>query len=324
MNNKAAILITGVMGHIGYASAIYLSKYGYKIIGIYNKSIDLTKKKELIKYNVKLIKNNLENPIKIKKILKKHKIKDCLYCSGVSHDSVAKKDPIKTIKINSLSVYYFLQFQKERLFNKFIYISTGSVFQDIKSTSFKFNEKIIPTPKSIYSSTKRLGEILIQTFFSLNKFKSCVLRVSWVYGPPMLTKKINPQRGPIPYMIQKLIIENKKVLNMKSGGDFAASFTFIDDVCIVIGKLLKLKKFKLNVYHLGSGKNNTNFDLIKIFKKLLPSQKIKFGKGKNPWSNDSVVRGPIISKNGYSFLKTKYNLAKGIKKFIEFAKRRKN
>lgn len=324
MNNKAAILITGIMGHIGYASAIYLSKYGYKIIGIYNKSIDIQKKKELLRCNIKLIKNNLEHPKTIKKILKKYKIKDCLYCSGVSHDSIAKRDPAKTIKINSLSVYYFLQFQKKRLFNKLIYISTGSVFQDIKSTAFKFNEKIIPTPKSIYSSTKRLGEILIQSFFSLNKFKSCVLRVSWVYGPPMLTKKINPQRGPIPYIIQKLVMENKKSLTMKSGGDFAASFTFIDDVCIVIDKLLKLKKFELDIFHLGSGKNNTNFDLIKIFKKLLPNKKIKFGKGKNPWSNDSVVRGPIISKSGYPFLKTRYNLTKGIMKFIEFTKRSKN
>ena len=68
MNNKAAILITGIMGHIGYASAIYLSKYGYKIIGIYNKSIDIKKKKELLRYNIKLIKNNLEHPKTIKKI----------------------------------------------------------------------------------------------------------------------------------------------------------------------------------------------------------------------------------------------------------------
>jgi len=65
MNNKVAILITGIMGHIGYASAIYLSKYDYKIIGIYNKSINFKKKKELLKHNIKLIKNNLENPKKI-------------------------------------------------------------------------------------------------------------------------------------------------------------------------------------------------------------------------------------------------------------------
>ena len=107
---------------------------------------------------------------------------------------------------------------------------------------------------------------------------------------------------------------------MKNGGDFCASFTYIDDVCLAIYKLFQLKKFNENTYHLGSGINNSNFEVIKIFKKLLPNKKIIFGKGKNPWSKDSVIRGPIISKYNYSFLKTKYNLKDGIKKFIKFAK----
>lgn len=323
MNKKKnTILITGVMGHIGYASAIFLSKRNYKVVGIYNKSLNLVKKRILLNNNVSLIKNNLEKPLKIKKILKKNKIKNCLYCSAVSHDIYAKKDPEKTIKVNSLSLCYFLKFQRQKIYDKLIYISTGSVFQDIKSTKFKFNENVVPTPKSLYSSTKRLGEILIQSFFSLNKFKSCILRVSWVYGPPLLTTKINPQRGPIPYLIQKLIIQKKRNVKMKSGGEFAASFTYIDDVCFAIYKLLQLRKFKSDIYHLGSGKNNTNYDLIKIFKKLLPHKEIKLGKGKNPWSKDSVIRGPIVSKYNYSFLKPRYSLTKGIKSYIEFSKKK--
>ena len=66
---------------------------------------------------------------------------------------------------------------------------------------------------------------------------------------------------------------------------------------------------------------NLGFELINaIHPNAYISKKVKFGKGKNPWSKDSVIRGPIISKYGYSFLKTKYSLMKGIKKFIEFAK----
>ena len=162
---KNIVMITGVMGHIGYQAAIYLSKYKYQVVGIYNKSSSFKKRKALLNHKVILVKNNLENPLVIKKILKKYKINNCLYCAGVSHDIFAKRDPIKAIKVNSLSIYYFLKLQKEKIYDKLIYISTGSVFQDIKSTKFKFNESVVPTPKSIYSSTKRLGEILIQSFF---------------------------------------------------------------------------------------------------------------------------------------------------------------
>ena len=94
------------------------------------------------------------------------------------------------------------------------------------------------------------------------------------------------------------------------------------DVCFAIYKLLQLRKFKSDIYHLGSGKNNTNYDLIKIFKKLLPHKEIKLGKGKNPWSKDSVIRGPIVSKYNYSFLKPRYSLTKGIKSYIEFSKKK--
>ena len=45
MKNKV-ILISGVMGHIGFSLAIFLAKKKYKVIGIYNKSLDLNKKKE--------------------------------------------------------------------------------------------------------------------------------------------------------------------------------------------------------------------------------------------------------------------------------------
>tara|TARA_B100000686_G_C16805776_1_gene990178 strand:- start:6825 stop:7763 length:939 start_codon:yes stop_codon:yes gene_type:complete len=312
------------MGHIGFAICLYLSNKNYNVIGIYNKTKDKYKTNLLKKNRIILIKNNLTNSILIKKILKKYKVKDCIYCSAVSHESIAKKNIDKTIKVNCISLNKFLNFQKKRFFNKLIYISTGSVFQNIKSSKYKIDESTQPTPNSIYSITKRLGEILIDVSFKSNLQRSCVLRVSWVYGPPLLTKTIIPQRGPIPYLVNKLICENKKEITFKSGGDFTASFTYIDDICITISKMLKLKKFSKNIYHLGTGTNHSNFELAKTLNKIFPEKKIKFGKGFSPWSNDSVVRGPLISKYKLPFLKTKYNLKSGLIRFIDFAKENLN
>ncbi len=161
---------------------------------------------------------------------------------------------------------------------------------------------------------------MIDVSFKLNLQKACTLRVSWVYGPPLLTKTIIPQRGPIPYLVNKLICENKKEISFKSGGNFTASFTYIDDICLTINKMLKLKKFSKSIYHLGTGTNLSNFELAKILNKVFPNKKIKFGKGFSPWSNDSVIRGPLITKYKFSFLKTKYDLKSGLLRFIDFAK----
>ena len=66
--------------------------------------------------------------------------------------------PKKTINVNCYGIQNLIDLQKLYKF-KLINISTGSVFQDIKNSKFKITE-IVPTPKSVYSSTKRLGEIL--------------------------------------------------------------------------------------------------------------------------------------------------------------------
>ena len=306
------------MGHVGFSLAHKLSENN-TIIGIYNQTIDKKKFNLLKNKKVKLIKNDLSNPKKIKKIITQNKVNNCVYCAAISHEIYAKKKPFDAIKSNATNVLNFLELLK---FNKnicFIYISTGSVFQDIKNETIKINENTVPTPKNIYAGTKRLGEILVENYVNYYKLKACVLRISWVYGPQILNKKINVQRGPIPYILNNLFIKKNNSIKFSGGGDFKASFTYIDDVIEAINNLLSSKKYQYVYYHLGTGVNNSNFDVAKIINKLFPRKNIKFGKNKQPWSNESVTRGPLIGRNlnnefGY---KIKYNIKSGIKEYIK-------
>ena len=99
----------------------------------------------------------------------------------------------KTIDVNCYGIQNLIDLQKTFKF-KLINISTGSVFQDIKSSKLKITEEIVPTPKSVYSTSKRLGEILINNCHEINK-RSCNLRVSWVYGPPIILKKFDAKNS---------------------------------------------------------------------------------------------------------------------------------
>ena len=306
-------MVCGVMGHIGFEVARTASLNDYKVIGIYNKSITKEKIKILKKQNVKIIRNDLKSSESIKKIIKNNKIKGCIYAAAVSHEIYAKKDPNKTLNVNCFGVHNILSIVDKKF--KFIYLSTGSVYQDIKNKK-KINEDVTPTPFSIYSGTKRLGEIIVN-FYRENFNKNCVsLRVSWVYGPPMICKKLNIQRGPIPIILYKYV-KGARSFKFKSGKDFRASFTYIDDVTNAIFKLLKMNKYKSSTLNLGTGKNNS---IKEIFKALQKDKKIQFkiGKGASPWSNSSVVRGPLISKNKDFKAKTSLNI--GIKKYLNWLK----
>ena len=265
------------MGHIGYALALYLAKKNYEVIATYNH----TKKKQFLinfKYNkIKVLKCNVKNKKTLKSIFQKYKITSVIYCSAISHDSVAQKFPKKTLDVNCYGIANILEIQNKYNF-RFINLSTGSVFQDVKNTRLKITEDDTPTPKSVYASSKRLGEILITNAYKKNK-NVCNLRVSWVYGPPIILEKFDPQRGPLAYILSQLFFKNKKKLIFKSGSDFEASFTYIDDVSEVIEKIINLKKINSSTYHFGSGKNYKLGDLIKFINNNYKIKKILCGPG---------------------------------------------
>ncbi len=314
---KKKILIIGCQGHIGFSLSYFL-KDRYEIIATYNKNIDKNTYYKLKDANIKLLKLNVFKKKNINELLKKYKVNSCIYCAGVAHDSFAKIQTENTIIANCLGVDNFLEAQKKNNF-KFIYISTGSVFQNIKTSKEKIDEKVTPSPRSLYSISKRLGEILVENSFVKKKI-STSLRVSWVYGPPVVNKKINVQRGPLPYILTKLFYENKKKLKFQSGADFEASFTYIDDVCMAIEKLINFKTFSYSSYHLGSGKNYKLSEICEILNLFTKKQVIKMGKGFLPWTSDSVIRGPIITSRKQQRLKTYYTLKKGIIDYINFLK----
>ena len=313
---REKILVLGSFGHIGYSLSKHLLNKKFEIIATYNKSKDKKVFSLFKKEKIKFVKCNLKNKKKLKKIFQNYHINTCVCAAAISHDSVAKFFPEKTIDVNCYGIQNLIDLQKTFKF-KLINISTGSVFQDIKSSKLKITEEIVPTPKSVYSTSKRLGEILINNCHEINK-RSCNLRVSWVYGPPIILKKFDAQRGPIPFILSELFFKKKKKLVFKSGSDFEASFTFIDDVTNVIEKMIKMKKFKFSTFHFGSGKNYKLKEIIKFINKNYKDKKIVSGPGYAPWSNDSVIRGPMITSNKINFYKPRINIKTGVKKYINY------
>ena len=162
-----------------------------------------------------------------------------------------------------------------------------------------------------------MGEIILDVLSSSINFKSCILRISWVYGPPIIGKKVDIQRGPIPNILYENI-KKKTNFKLNSGKQFKASFTYIEDVNKAIYQLIKKNKFSKKYYHLGTGKNNSLKEIFNILKKINNKINFTIGKGAMPWSNDSVMRGPLVSsEKGF---KAKTSLEIGIRKYLKWLK----
>ena len=163
-----------------------------------------------------------------------------------------------------------------------------------------------------------MGEIITSNANNNLNINCTSLRISWVYGPPIISKNLNIQRGPIPTILYQFIKKKKKFFNLKSGLNFRASFTYIDDVTTNIIRLIKFKSKLEEIYHLGTGKNNSMSEIFNSIKKIDKNIKFKIGKGAQPWSNDSVMRGPI--KSNKKILKCNYSLKLGIANYYNWLK----
>ena len=97
---KKKILILGSFGHIGYSLSKHLREKNYEVIATYNKSKEKKKNSLFKKENIRLIKCDLKDKKKLKRIFQNYKINTCVCAAAVSHDSVAKFFPEKTINVN--------------------------------------------------------------------------------------------------------------------------------------------------------------------------------------------------------------------------------
>jgi nucleoside-diphosphate-sugar epimerase len=82
--------------------------------------------------------------------------------------------------------------------------------------------------------------------------------------------------------------------------------------------MFNLKYFKHPIYHFGSGMNYSLKDIINFINKNYLDKKIIAGKGFAPWSNDSIIRGPMTSSKKINFYKPKTSMKEGVAKYIKF------
>ena len=264
------IIVTGGLGFIG-SNLINILKDKYFIINIDKvsyasnfKNIDSNIK------NYKFYKQDINNKIFIKNILKKYEPSIIYNLAAETHVDRSIDEPKTFIDSNILGVFNLLEsIRNNKKKIKLVHISTDEVYGDIKK-NHKSREEDPYNPSSPYSASKASGDLLIKSYIRTYKISAIITNCCNNFGPNQYPEKL------IPTIIYNIL--NHKPIPIYGKGKNVREWIYVKDHCNALIKIAQNGVVGEN-YNIGSGKVLNNIQIAKkiisAFKKMNHNQNIK-------------------------------------------------
>lgn len=246
------ILVTGGLGFIGSNLVDSLISLNYKVVVIDDLSTGLKGNKNTqAKYIYQNIRDYINSPKKLIKIIKANKIKTIFHLAASADVRLSMKYPEKVFDINVLSSVALFNIANNCGIKKFIFTSTSAVYGEPKY--FPVDEKHKKDPISTYGLSKLTFEQYL--FYSANENVSTIIfRLPNVYGP---RQRPDLEAGVIA-IFNNLMKKGKKVIIY---GDGLQSRDWVHVSDIIKAFILSMNKnLKYEIIGLGSRKkHNVNY-----------------------------------------------------------------
>jgi dTDP-glucose 4,6-dehydratase len=251
------VIITGGLGFIG-SNLINILKNKYYIINV-DKVTYASNFKNIDPHikNYKFYKQDINNKIFIKTILKKYNPSIIFNLAAETHVDRSIDGPEKFIKSNILGVFNLLESirnYKKKI--KLIHVSTDEVYGDIKE-NYKSKEEDAYKPSSPYSASKASGDLLIKSYIRTYKIPAIITNCCNNFGPNQYPEKL------IPTIIYNIL--NKKPIPIYGKGKNIREWIYVKDHCDALIKIAEKGVMGEN-YNIGSG---TVLNNIQITKKII-------------------------------------------------------
>lgn len=285
-----ALLVTGAMGHVGYGVARAAAARGLDVVAQYHSRYD-ERAAAASGPAVKWRRCDLADPRDVAALASGDRIDGCVHCAALPNELLTQPAAGRAFDINVAAVQRLLELARDGGWRRFVLVSTGSVFQRWTDRAKSIRETEPASPVNVYATTKHCAELLTAMYRNVYRVSAAVARISWVYGPPLVPRGFDGPRGPIPYFLRRAL--RGETVVEPSGGDFAASFTHVDDCAEGLLALYRVDALEHPLYHLGSGRNYTTFEVADAVRAAVPGCVLEVGPGSDPWTASTVIRGPL-------------------------------
>ena len=304
------LLVTGATGHVGGEIVRQATRRGMRIVATYRGEL-----RAEADSSVTWLRCDLADAGAVRRLAEEHRIDACIHAAAVSNEAYAKPDPAGAIATNIGATAHLLEAARLGSWRRFVLVGTGSVFQLVRDATQPILEDHAPAAANVYSSTKLGAELLTRMYRSEYGLSASTVRISWVYGPPVVSDQ--PMRGPIP---SYLLRATRGEAIREGGADFAASFTYVADAAEGLLAAATAPELRHLVYHLGHGVNFTAGEVAAAVRSAVPGAMIELSGGTEPWTRYTSMRGPLAgdrlrADTGYT---PRHTLAAGVHAYADW------
>jgi UDP-glucuronate 4-epimerase len=316
-------LITGCAGFIGFHLAKNIINKKDKVFGIdnLNNYYDTNIKKSRIRYLKKLSKENnfhfffkkvdLKDFKDLNKFIKKiKKIDYILHFAAQAGVRYSIKNPSAYIDDNIIAFNNLLSISSKLKIKKFLFASSSSVYGE-NNGKILTESKNTDRPLQVYAATKKCNEVIAYSYFNIYKMSIVALRIFTAYGPwgrPDMAI----------YKFTDSIYKNKPIYLYNKGKNYR-DFTYVDDLCASVIKLIhqKKKSTSYEVFNIGNSKSISNLELISKLEKIINKKTKKFFVNQNKGEMTKTLSSTNKLKKRINY-SPKTNINVGLKKFVEW------
>jgi UDP-glucuronate 4-epimerase len=316
------VLITGAAGFIGFHLSKKLLQNRVNVVGVDNCNdyYDVKLKYErlkILKKNKKFVfyKFDLNNIKKLKTLFNDFNYDIVIHLAAQAGVRLSYNNPNTYFKNNIEVFYKIIEQIKDNNIKYFYYASSSSVYGNY---NFKMKEDMrADEPISFYAASKKINE-LIANSFSLNyKITTLGLRFFTVYGPY--------GRPDMSYFKFTNLIAKNKSINVFNNGKNFRDYTYVEDVVESISELIKKRKLikENRVINIGSSKPINDLKFISIIENLLKKKskkkylKVQKGDVNKTYSDINILK-KIINKRKFTPIEIGLgNFVKWYKEFYE-------
>src|SRR4051794_8885730 len=224
-----AVLVTGVAGFIGWATARALVERGEEVVGIDN--LNDYYDPALKQARLDALQSQYGNRFRFERLdfaepemsgrLAELRFDSIVHLGAQAGVRYSIEHPEAYVRSNLVGHCNMLELARRRQIRHFVYASSSSVYGGNKSLPFRVEDRV-DHPLSMYAATKKADELLTESYASLYRLPSTGLRFFTVYGPW--------GRPDMAMWIFTKALFAEEPLPLYNGGEMRRDFTYIDDI----------------------------------------------------------------------------------------------